>query len=358
MILVGAVNGFIWSALIFLKKQKKDTNTWLGFFVFVFALGSIKIILQEKIPGFNRLIPVPLLYQFVFGPLLYLYVKNSLITAQGFSRHQLWHFLPSLLFDVLPALLLFSFPLSVQRDPFEKLSFLLDILAFIFFSRYWYLSLTLIRHYQKQLNGVNGSEAVRWTNKIIVASSLVVLSWLVYILWVIILKGRLLFGMMPYYPIYLILCFCIYGIGIAGYYRPEIGLLELPPAVKRKLMPTDELEQKKAAMMNEMMRLNYYRDENITLQSLAGLLCVPVNELSYIINTGLQMNFNDFINQLRVDDFKARLADPANSKYTMLGLAYDAGFSSKASFYRAFRKITGQTPSEYSKALQRPQKEN
>jgi len=43
--------------------------------------------------------------------------------------------------------------------------------------------------------------------------------------------------------------------------------------------------------------------------------------------------------------------DPENRKLTLLSLAYEAGFNSKASFFRVFKKQTGQTPSEYHKGL-------
>jgi AraC-like DNA-binding protein len=62
---------------------------------------------------------------------------------------------------------------------------------------------------------------------------------------------------------------------------------------------------------------------------------------------GFNMNFNDFINGFRIEDFKQRLVNPVNTKFSLMGLAYDAGFNSKASFYRAFKKATGQTPSQF-----------
>lgn len=94
---------------------------------------------------------------------------------------------------------------------------------------------------------------------------------------------------------------------------------------------------------------NYYYDENLTLNKLSDQLEIPLKELSYIINTGFNMNFNDFINDFRIKAFKERLKDPQNDKYNFIGLAYEVGFNSKASFYRAFKKSTNQTPGEYYK---------
>ena len=59
------------------------------------------------------------------------------------------------------------------------------------------------------------------------------------------------------------------------------------------------------------------------------------------------MNFNDFINKYRVIEVKEKLANSANSHLTIMSLAYDAGFNSKATFNRAFKKHTGENPSKY-----------
>ncbi|MCA6447833.1 MAG: AraC family transcriptional regulator, partial [Chitinophagaceae bacterium] len=60
-----------------------------------------------------------------------------------------------------------------------------------------------------------------------------------------------------------------------------------------------------------------------------------------------QMNFNDFINRYRVEEVKKQLQNPKNASLTIMSLAYDAGFNSKATFNRAFKKHTGENPSKY-----------
>jgi AraC-like DNA-binding protein len=69
--------------------------------------------------------------------------------------------------------------------------------------------------------------------------------------------------------------------------------------------------------------------------------------ISKVINKGFNQNFNDLVNTLRIDAFKAKVAAGESSKSTLLGLALDCGFNSKATFNRAFKKQTGQTPKEY-----------
>jgi AraC-like DNA-binding protein len=74
------------------------------------------------------------------------------------------------------------------------------------------------------------------------------------------------------------------------------------------------------------------------------------NYLSQILNELEGKNFYDYINTLRTEEFKRLIAIPDNRKYTLLALAQQCGFNSKSSFNRYFRKVTGQSPSEFMMA--------
>jgi AraC-like DNA-binding protein len=83
------------------------------------------------------------------------------------------------------------------------------------------------------------------------------------------------------------------------------------------------------------------------LTDLSKHLSTNPSLLSKIINQGFEMNFNDLINYYRVEDVKLQLQNTANAHLTIMSLAYDAGFNSKATFNRAFKKVTGKSPKEY-----------
>lgn len=92
-----------------------------------------------------------------------------------------------------------------------------------------------------------------------------------------------------------------------------------------------------------------YRDETLSLQSLAGKLDILPRNLSRILNEKLNKNFADYINTYRIEEVTKRLADPANGHCKIISIAFSAGFNSKAAFNNAFKKHTGMTPSEYRK---------
>jgi AraC-like DNA-binding protein len=94
-----------------------------------------------------------------------------------------------------------------------------------------------------------------------------------------------------------------------------------------------------------------YLNGELTIQDLANQLKVSRQYLTQILNVRMKCNFNDYINRLRVEEFKRRAQDSRYDNYTILALALDSGFNSKTTFNTIFKKHTGQTPSQYRKGL-------
>lgn len=92
-----------------------------------------------------------------------------------------------------------------------------------------------------------------------------------------------------------------------------------------------------------------YLDPDLSLRSLAQQLDVLPNYLSQVLNDRYQQNFYTFINQYRVNAFKARLQQADAAQFTLLAHAYECGFNSKTTFNAAFKRLTGLTPSQYVK---------
>jgi AraC-like DNA-binding protein len=91
-----------------------------------------------------------------------------------------------------------------------------------------------------------------------------------------------------------------------------------------------------------------YRDERITIGTLALRLAVPEYRLRRLINQRLgYRNFNVFLNDHRIAEAKAALADPTQAEVPVITIAMDAGFQSLGPFNRAFKATTGVTPTEY-----------
>ena len=77
-----------------------------------------------------------------------------------------------------------------------------------------------------------------------------------------------------------------------------------------------------------------------------AIVRVAVSQFDYFF----ELNFFDYINQYRVQEFKAAVTDPKNKNYSLLGIAFECGFNSKSAFNRMFKKSTGLTPSQFKES--------
>ena len=102
------------------------------------------------------------------------------------------------------------------------------------------------------------------------------------------------------------------------------------------------------ALMRLMANERIYRHDNVTIGTLATKLKIPEYRLRRLINQRLgYRNFNVFLNEHRIAEVKAALADPSQSEVPVITIAMDAGFQSLGPFNRAFKATTGVTPTEY-----------
>jgi AraC-like DNA-binding protein len=89
---------------------------------------------------------------------------------------------------------------------------------------------------------------------------------------------------------------------------------------------------------------------SISLGELADRLPMSARDLSQTLNRHFRMSFFDYINQHRCEHAKRLLA--GRPEATVADIQFECGFSSKSSFYAAFRKCTGMTPVEYRRRRQ------
>ncbi|KAA1244227.1 AraC family transcriptional regulator [Aquimarina sp. RZ0] len=93
----------------------------------------------------------------------------------------------------------------------------------------------------------------------------------------------------------------------------------------------------------------YYLQESASLKDLAKALNTHPNYISQTINASTHQNFNDFINQYRIEISKKRLLDKEYKHLTIEAIAHSVGFKSKATFYNAFKKHVAVSPGAFIK---------
>ncbi len=106
-----------------------------------------------------------------------------------------------------------------------------------------------------------------------------------------------------------------------------------------------------AKLQTYMKEHKPYTNSELKLGDLASATQTSSHYLSYLFNQYLNQPYYDFVNEYRIAEFKILVADPGYSRYTLTALAELCGFSSRASFFRSFKKITRITPNEYIRSI-------
>jgi len=145
------------------------------------------------------------------------------------------------------------------------------------------------------------------------------------------------------YPGFTVMALLTYWLGLQGVlHRQDIQFEKLPPPGD-----VDPRLQELAARLEQLMKTEKpYLQPELGVADLASQLEVKPFMVSRALNTVLQQSFPEYVNTYRVKELQARLRDPRFAHYSLLALAFDSGFNSKASFNRVVKKVTGKAPSE------------
>jgi TolB-like protein/AraC-like DNA-binding protein len=121
-----------------------------------------------------------------------------------------------------------------------------------------------------------------------------------------------------------------------------------------KKAPAETISDEK--LSEEADRLRCYMEEEepflnpkLSLRDLARSIEMHPNQLSLVLNASFNKNFNSFVNDYRINYFKALIKDQSAKTHSLIGLAYESGFNSKTVFNTYFKKVEGITPKEYLK---------
>ncbi|WP_298317102.1 AraC family transcriptional regulator [uncultured Aquimarina sp.] len=142
--------------------------------------------------------------------------------------------------------------------------------------------------------------------------------------------------------------------GIKGYFTDTNKLNNLNFSVTvKESTDTSQIELSEDVIKIKEKIVEFLENEkpflnpDLNLTELSKMLKIPPPTLSDAINSGFEKNFNDFINSYRVKAVQAMLQEGKQQQLSLLGIAYECGFNSKATFNRVFKKLTNTSPSQY-----------
>ncbi len=126
--------------------------------------------------------------------------------------------------------------------------------------------------------------------------------------------------------------------------------IQVAPA--KALMSDAEIDVALEILEKGMKEEKWFKNPSLSLRELAKNINISSNRLSWLLNERIGQNFNEYLNNLRLENFKVDAVNPANRHLTLLAIAYENGFNSKTVFNTYFKKNQGVTPKAWVSANQ------
>lgn len=367
---IASVNALVIAILISGKKDKSISDyvliAWVINFAFHFAIPFLierQVLLHESLWGF-----VMGIFIVAHAPLIFLYTKSLTDSEFKFDLRNFWHFGLILIYIAafIPYLSLTSeerMELVLQKQDLS-LHMFLPMLTLLMLRVYFLIRtiMLLMKHqysikqsfsYDKKIN-------LAWLKRIAYGFfALILLSFICYGL----VSAQLITIFWMDYTLILGNMLLFFYIAYSGYRQPAIKAIipetgkilhqanEQAITVSHAEPGREDSEDHQDPVIQELLSMmerdKLFLEPELNIGDIANQLKVHSHQLSKLINTGLGKNFFEFVNEHRVEEFKKLVADPKNKHISILGLAMDAGFNSKATFNRIFKKQTGLTPSSF-----------
>ncbi|PWS28761.1 hypothetical protein DHW03_02660 [Pedobacter yonginense] len=383
--LIGAI--FIFS-LILIKlflygKNKRYLNLWLSisitgitWFVLIYLLTN-----SGQIKNYPFLFNKGLPFYYLIAPGLYLYIRGSLNSAYAtFKKADLLHLLliiPAII-SILPYnLLSYHEQQLVVNHITTDVKFAISTSKYVVSPLHWfafpataciYCGFQFWEIKKASKSKTAGEKSIKWLYAFTSVCAALFVGILVMNFSVLENFNRAWF-IMHNSTIVFFLCFCVLLISFLFFLHPEF-LYGFKPMVYQRGLETAVVENEFSEKLEKndpkirkidahlaarveafLNETEVFRQTGLTLSGFASLIDIPNHKLTELFNHHFKLNFNSYINKLRIEYAKARLDDGDWKQFTLEAIANDAGFSSRNTFFVAFKKLTGLTPSGYISRL-------
>lgn len=393
ILLLFFTQGVLYSILVCIKGRLTEikSNYWLSFLLLLCSLYLAPWMLgfggwYDNQPYRNILFYIPFQHLFLIGPTIYFYTQSLLNPAFTFSKINKLHYIPGLLY-LSYIICIFIYDVFIVKEAFfysngmdKDFDFWYQKTGLVYMIFYFVLSLKYYNAYKKLMfQVVSFAESIlfRWVKHFLIAFLVMLILPILFDVLALIYPD--LNSYVGSWWFYLLFAICMLYIAISGYSNHLIGIIPFEISVfdeKPKLVldeksqsqteteietafssetskkaPSEELIQFKLAIENLMQVQEVYKDPALTLTDLAKKLETNAAVVSKAVNQNFNMNFNDFINFYRIEHIKLAFQNKEHVASTLLGIAFDSGFNSKATFNRAFKKHLGVSPKDYIQSL-------
>ena len=366
LFLVAALQGFFLSLVLFRhKKGNLLANHILSLLIGLYSITLVSYVIYWTgyykvytwMDGWTDSFPL------IFGPLTYFYVK--VLEDGTLPRNYKRHFIPvwlSLIY-LVPVLIKNTFgspdwimPLFGNMRHWLWFFRAVVVAQNISLITYGVILLQDLKKYAPS-DSSDQAEAVKksWLKKVILAYNGFVWGYLLY--WVLVWTDMI---RVEYdYTISFAISVFIYMTGYLGFRQPEIfnGVeqqkKEAEAKYSRSTLKPEQLILLKERLIQLMEEKKPFLNSELKIQQLSEMMGISSHQLSQLVNEQLGLSYPEFIHKYRIREAERLLSDPNYAETKILSIAFDVGYSNKATFNSAFKKLTGMSPLEFKRAQSR-----
>jgi len=344
LISIGIILAFIGMVLILVLKTPLKTSdklllAILACFVIKFSLDEVSLITGN--PFFSSI-------AITFGVSTIVtcgwYIKYLTDTDGRFGREQLMSYIPLGVAVICFMLLFYAIGVSWFGPIYLTLLVLMAGLIIYYFGFCIHM---LYKHRQlihENYSGVPGNITINW---MIVIISLQIIEFLLKVVLgrVITSNNSTDVNIITNEYCFIIMTFLLVVLGIWQKSIPVF--IPAKEEISQSVLQADDLKRYQLKLEKFMDEHKPYLDPELTMEKLSELTRIKKLLLSHTLNKAFNKNFFTFIKEYRIRHVEAELKNKSNKQRTILDIAYMSGFNSKTGFHRAFKEVTGKTPTEH-----------
>lgn len=289
----------------------------------------------------------------LFGTTSYLFTKST-VAKRSITKMDLAHYIPSLLYFgfILTYFVIPSDAIGNARlktGELEKVIYACHAFGLVVNITYWVLSLRLFLRFRESLkNELSYSLKTKFLFNFHLVIGIGFLIWLTLYVISIIGYDRTERDARPI--IWLAMAFVILFIAYYGLLSPDvfkISVFEKTQKYVQSKLSIADLDKLKSQLDQLMIEKKPYLNNKLLKAELAEMLGTSNPELARLLNENIGMNFFEYVNYYRIKEFVALASTEKAQQLTFYGLAQEAGFNSKTTFNKSFKKLMGVSPTEY-----------
>lgn len=357
--------------LIWINSQKVNikANRWFSVFIFcIFLISLESTFIALHIEFINDFIKNILgLTEFIIAPIFFLSVSYFIEPNRKWRKRDYLHFLFASF--ILFLLLLVQISDSensndeISAEIIKNLVLIFSLFFGLIIITYCFLSYLKLQKHQKSIYYFSSSVEkidLKWLQYLCIGVSIIAIFWIIDIIFNL-SEANTFFDLF-------ISSFYLFGVFFITYYwsiqneifpYAKIEKKEIATIIdetnenntnRKKIIPEEKLNQIKADLVLMMKTKKPFLDCELNLFKLATEMNISSHILSYVINTGFEENFFQFVNRYRIEEAKKLIIDCTMDHLSILGIGYEVGFNSKTVFNTTFKKMTGKTPSQFKKS--------